>query len=105
MMKEPNWLKDQRIKVVKIKGKKPAMTKLANNKSISQIKKTFKKMPNKPKVIIFKGKVIRFKSGFKKEFIRENEKPTSTNSVKVPEKETPVINFVASQKPKIPIVV
>jgi hypothetical protein len=104
-MKETNWFKNQRSKVVKIKGKKPTITKLAKKTSISQTRKTFKKRPNKPKVIIFKGKVIRFKIGFKKEFIKPNKKPTNINSVKVPKKETPGINFVANQKPKIPIAV
>ncbi len=66
------------INVVQNKGAMPEIINSGNAISIIQTIAIFIKSPNSPKVIMRKGKVIKFNMGLIKEFIKPKNKPHQT---------------------------
>lgn len=95
------------------------MTNSGNKKAASQTKNIFMTKPKSPKVKTFKGKAIRFKTGFKTKLNKPKTEPTkiiicqlavrlmSKNELwpGIIPKETPGTNFTAKKIPTIPAMI
>ena len=93
------------IKVVQNKGAMPLIINSGNIISMNQIIAIFISKPNSPKVIMRKGKVIRFNIGLIKEFIKPKKSPHQTNVHTEFVISTPLTNSFAKNKPITPAII